>query len=597
MAAPEGSGSASSSSGFVPGSTPNFEYPGATAKAKAQRKKRLYPTPVVALPHKEARASMSDSPWVINSRAQLEADDAARLTREGRQHLPDHLQLSLLENRNRVLDALLNHPDHRLELYRAPSRHTSYVLGRPVQVLQATYSLEPADCWDCYLPSLFGIKCLSVVGRTAKRPETAIEAKHALFSSWKDVILPYCTHPEFSDDTLFFVAEADWRLYKEHCTLDLRSKVLESGISDCWEAPVDSDVWEGTDPHGSFQFRSGFSPPTQELEDLVMICNQAHRLNRGHVVWWAYNSRWFNRDGSIQKLTNHGWSLNNGSQLIALSKKGARFILDHIQPVVSGHWDCVLRSFLHKHREALPYCVHWPPIGGTVAHVSGCSTNIASDFLTCLIEVHPHQGGTRKLVGEKARCRVFAQFRKNSKRQTHYLEPLGGGTDWDSNPVDAVTRTPWMSRYEAPLLAHDYQVTDEFFLLAGTFVPREESYTSTNMETLKPCADFRKSDPDHFTCFPFKVPHHICCRSGHSADSVSQDEQRLVRRLRNQARLREWTTDIWSVVDVAGMMLPWKNTAESFESFRYLTGHQIPVDSILDQNVKHIRECIFFADP
>ena len=205
-----------------------------------------------------------------------------------------------------------------------------------------THSRDAVECLTPYLSSLFGIRCVSIYGRSAKRKETITSKEKALYSGWKDVLLPYMTHPQFSDDTLFLVAESDWRCYAEHIEQDLMAPILGTVIK---EEPVEasnaaqsstasSSTAENPVLHaGHLTWPGGNAQATQELKDLVSIQNQAARHNAGDLVWFGWNARWWDNDGGITPLRNWGQRFNNGSQLIGITTFAARALKAHMEDV------------------------------------------------------------------------------------------------------------------------------------------------------------------------------------------------------------------------------------------------------------------------
>ena len=53
----------------------------------------------------------------------------------------------------------------------------------------------------------------------------------------KDHILPYCADQRHPGDTLFFIAEEDWRLCESHCGVDLNAVELTDDLHMALETP------------------------------------------------------------------------------------------------------------------------------------------------------------------------------------------------------------------------------------------------------------------------------------------------------------------------------------------------------------------------
>ena len=184
------------------------------------------------------------------------------------------------------------------------------------------------------------------------------------------------THPP---DTLFFVAEGDFRIYAADCVVEAAQLETEAAAERVsrMAAQIDADVHERRqvqvreplsreeaqaveevaaaaelDPSVAHavkgvaaQVRSEYDisagplevfaptqrwsvkegrpmpPPSPELEDLVCICNQAARLGRGNFVWLGWNA-----------TPDRTWECHNperianGSQLVAVTAAGARWL-------------------------------------------------------------------------------------------------------------------------------------------------------------------------------------------------------------------------------------------------------------------------------
>ena len=188
------------------------------------------------------------------------------------------------------------------------------------------------------------------------------------------------THP---DDTLFLVAEADFRFYKADCegeqaNLDLEAAAERVGRYEAQEralhAPPETDVvgsssaagsasrtadaaqvakdeleWQDyvkgeEDVRSTFEATAGTlplfeprlrhshklgrqrPPCTPELEDIVCLCNAAAQLGRGDLVWLGWNAspdrRW---------KAKHRERIANGSQLVAVTSCGARWLYPRLE--------------------------------------------------------------------------------------------------------------------------------------------------------------------------------------------------------------------------------------------------------------------------
>ena len=199
--------------------------------------------------------------------------------------------------------------------------------------------------------------------------------------------------PVHPDDTLFLVAEADFRFYKadamgEQANLDMEQaeqraqryeaqerasnvppatdvqRLPGSDSADAQPMPgSDSDEQAAKDEIQWQDFvreeegvRSQYQAPAQtlpvfeprlrpshkegreraectpELEDIVCLCNAAARLQRGNLVWLGWNAQ----PGPERKCPDP-CKIANGSQLVAITAAGARWL----QPVLEAPLYCV----------------------------------------------------------------------------------------------------------------------------------------------------------------------------------------------------------------------------------------------------------------
>ena len=150
----------------------------------------------------------------------------------------------------------------------------------------------------------------------------------------------------FSDDTLFFVAEEDWRCYFEDIKgkggvhADLVPEVQQQNFLHprteldmliarqhpsawSWDEPEASSQPPNADEFGVPWWRSetkakpkAYKDTSTELIDMVKLCTAAEREGHGDLVWLSWNPR----DNPNYRRTSLEW----GSQLIAVSARGGR---------------------------------------------------------------------------------------------------------------------------------------------------------------------------------------------------------------------------------------------------------------------------------
>ena len=226
--------------------------------------------------------------------------------------------------------------------------------------------------------------------------------------AFQDVILPYCADRRHAPDTLFIVAEEDWRLYRAEAeiTADQRAERMmqwryphtydpvysarELYLARCAETPlqgeeqagkeesIDNAAWE---PVGVRMYRRRHRPyaeqvqePSEELQDIVKLCTVAHRHARGGFVWLCYECEKSKSNKQRRRAPR------NGFMAVAITAECARSWLSEFNLKFKlKHWDVAVRDVLENDKEA---AVRWgcsfcfPPIGNYVSHVSGCEEGL-----------------------------------------------------------------------------------------------------------------------------------------------------------------------------------------------------------------------------
>ena len=223
----------------------------------------------------------------------------------------------------------------------------------------------------------------------------------------EDVGLPYMTDGRHPPDTLFLVAEHDFRFYREHCvsTKDWLSEV-DDFVSEYLEGPDMGDSWgilqpadaPDTDPappspdqeagggttavepdahrDKSEVQREGFSSwgfsegrkfvgeeafLSEELNDLVRIATFAHRRGKGDLIWYSWVG-----GKPRNSVPSHG------STLLGVSKEGAFKLLSAIRKQETvGHFDLWLRDACTFQREGLQASYVLPSVGSYDEHIPG----------------------------------------------------------------------------------------------------------------------------------------------------------------------------------------------------------------------------------
>lgn len=259
------------------------------------------------------------------------------------------------------------------------------------------------------------------------------------------------TDPRHPEDSLFFVAESDYRFYPEDCIQDWYAVVQDERVPWLDETLAEVDPpdlppaeqepspapVEGDDPSPSPDEKEkepkrrkylgwmAAQRPTvkatnlqvsQELRDLVQLCNRAAALGRGHVVWLGWCSK--NKRKSVASF---------GTHLVAVSKYGAQKMAEamEIGELKMGHWDQVLRQWLVNHNYQSPKVCGgsfvWPSVGFYQTHKSGCEPSIGErvaewDQSYIQAGVRPKKGSDRK--------RWIACWPQDEKGHAEWLEEV-----------------------------------------------------------------------------------------------------------------------------------------------------------------------------
>ena len=212
--------------------------------------------------------------------------------------------------------------------------------------------------------------------------------------------LPFMADERFTEDTLFLVAEEDWRCYWEDIKgadgvgfVDVNQDTLKdlevpededdmfkyrevkrarTSATDVSSQPQDSETHsEATwfcaeEKSPGCKYENDTSP---ELVDTVKLCTAAHRCRRGDLVWLGWNPA----DNPRKRKTAHGW----GSQLMAVSAEGARKMRANFESWFEKiHWDFSVKDALEKYgvgHAGLRACYVRPAIGSFESHESGCT--------------------------------------------------------------------------------------------------------------------------------------------------------------------------------------------------------------------------------
>ena len=272
--------------------------------------------------------------------------------------------------------------------------------------------------------------------------------------------------PRHPEDSLFFVAESDYRFYPEDCVESwyeivqdeeqpwLHEQLLVETAPPVMEDPPSPAPATDTEPSPAPAEEAPARPPkkrrgyqgwmaaqrtaltanevevSRELRDLVQICNRAAMIGRGHVVWFGWCAKATKR--SLPSF---------GSHLLAVTKQGAAAMLDSMEKGIlrNGHWDQVLKEWLttgnYQNPKVLGASFCWPSVGYFQTHVSGCEPGIGTRV--AVWDQTYVQAGVRPQK-KNDRSRWLACWPAESKGGAEWLEEIS----FDSRRNQWITQRP-----------------------------------------------------------------------------------------------------------------------------------------------------------
>ena len=243
----------------------------------------------------------------------------------------------------------------------------------------------------------------------------------------QDHLLPYMADCRHTPDTLFFVAEEDFRLTREHAavTPEKMASALAPKAQGFQEIPGEATITaeelyrrrvamvplqgesaagatcESVAPDAETSavlglYRRRKKPSSAQLqnmspalEDMVKICTYAGRQQAGGLVWLS----WCGGSGKKSRKS----APCHGSTLLAVTSWFANKLLEDFDKLDFCHFDIALRNLLQNPPATWHWCQAsfvYPSIGHYCEHVSGCQEGLGWrssewDRPWC-------QGGTRK---------------------------------------------------------------------------------------------------------------------------------------------------------------------------------------------------------
>jgi hypothetical protein len=285
-------------------------------------------------------------------------------------------------------------------------------------------------------------------------------------------------HPDTPDDTLFIVAEEDFRLQESHGgsagpddLLDWEARPSTTAASSSgargsgWWGPAgELDASAGTpfpeqvlgEESSEINYRlqaravKGRQPDIAaqcdpSLRDLVKYASAAHRAKVGDLIWCTWC-------GTHQRPGTP----SHGTTLVMISKSGAHILNSKVKTITDPtHWDVWLSKFLLNKEESrtLRSSFIWPSIGSFCQHVSGCEVQYA-------VEERPTEWaakwvgpGTRGVPDKCDKGRWICSFDKDDRWKklvptveldaTVYQWKTWASTLEGKDAADPETRTKW----------------------------------------------------------------------------------------------------------------------------------------------------------
>ena len=410
----------------------------------------------------------------------------------------------------------------------------------------------------------------------------------SLFLVTKDHIIPLMSDLRFAPDTLFLVAEEDWRLWKGDCRQggqpsadefpsgregELAAPSEEAGPwtkkeGELSAASASHDTCKGPrrdkahdpeeGPRGWGRARKGkaegFESASQELMDIVHFCNAAHRQQHGELIWLGWNA---------SKASS--WCPTFGSNLIAVSARGARKLANHWDQLFDDPWhfDLCLKEVLQKQHQLefdLQCCYLYPSLGGFDDHISAFQNTKQPEVRVCVWETKSRQEGTREhasqdrafsrsMPWQKWCLKLFPERQKKQfERTLCELEttPLDRPDIWwtAATTVDASFWKPDKERQERGRKKKN-KVSLSF--QPGTGTSRSKSPTKQwrrKWQFDAPVEEYKKAGHDGDETYgPIRISHQQLLSPEETSDFKTKNAQRRQRNIRANFEMRFFTNN------------------------------------------------------
>ena len=210
----------------------------------------------------------------------------------------------------------------------------------------------------------------------------------------QDVGCAYMMDNRHAEDTLFLFCESDFRFYEAHdVSLDewLAATLAagdateplagRAGASSSSTDPLGIGLAPAEPLAGGGQARKAPAKRrlgvweasgrqlasemdfTEDVKNVVRICNDAMRIGRGNFVWLGWNG---NKKAKSRVVS--------GTHFMAFTPKGARLLLQELLARKPGPIDMVLVDIMYntpaQQPDEIGCCFVWPAVGQQAAHIS-----------------------------------------------------------------------------------------------------------------------------------------------------------------------------------------------------------------------------------
>ena len=292
------------------------------------------------------------------------------------------------------------------------------------EVIVITHEGARREEWSPYMATACRPHVPVVVFGRSARQAPSCHARESVWHAWESVVLPLCCDPSFPEDTVFIVAEEDFRFHEADEVLE---ELLEGRAQTAYEVEAlarhgaralpgrGGAAGLGARPKAAPAPRrqpgpvldSGF---TREFKELVALCNVAARAGAGDLVWAGWMP-------SHKAQGSQKWCPTWGTHMVCVTRAGAEWLRGKCAAERTGeypgwcpgHWDLWLKRWLvreNRDHGPLKYCWPFPSVGSFRVHESGCQPGLGnrpSEWRTAHVQelTEPGERWLAKYTGRK----------------------------------------------------------------------------------------------------------------------------------------------------------------------------------------------------